>query len=283
MDYQRYFKEEVSDEEILKAYAIVLPMLKNLVRDDMAFGLSDKEKYLFYVSAKEFDLNVTYGTEVVDLVKQCIRSGNIEKGTIPQEVLGKEIRVIAAPIRNNRGQIIGTISDGISMDESKYLISSIGDLSESITQVSQSVNEIAKSSTELAHAGQKALELTTRTMEASDKTKEALDIIKAIADQTNLLGLNAAIESARVGELGKGFNVVASEIRKLAVQSKESVSTIRDIIESVNNSVENISQAIKETAVLSENQAAVTEEISAAVANINQSINALNDFSKRFL
>jgi uncharacterized protein YukE len=282
MDYNKYFNEELTDEEILRSFAIVLPFLNNLVRDDMAFGLSDKEKYIFYAPAKGFDLHVEYGTEVVDLVKDSLTTGKIQKGDVPAEVLGKAIKVISVPIKNSKGKVIGAISDGIDIENNTQLISNIQFVSNSILQVSESINQMANSSSDLAESGQKAINLVHETMEAAEKTKEVLELIKSIADQTNLLGLNASIESARAGEYGKGFNVVASEIRKLATQSKQSAVTIKSIIESMNESVKNIAKAIEETAAVSEEQAATTQEVSQAVENINNNLINLNEFSKRF-
>lgn len=283
MDYNQYFSEELSDEEILRSFSVVLPYLNNLMRDDIAFGLSDKEKYICYEPAEGFDLQIKYGTEVVKMVKECLQSGKIEKGDIPASVLGKAIKVIVIPIKNSKGQIIGTISDGIDMENANKIATSINEVSQSVEQVSDSINEMASASSGLAKSGQDAIELAQATLETSKKTSEVLELIKSIADKVNLLGLNAAIEAARAGEQGRGFTVVASEIRKLANQSKESVGIINNIIEQINASVSSIAKAIDETAAVSEEQAAAIQEINATVENINNNLLDLSGFSKRFL
>lgn len=283
MDYREYFKEEVSDEEIFRAFTIVMPYLNSMIRDDMAFGISDKEKYLHYTPAENFSLNIQYGSDLIQTKKDALATGKIAKGDIPQEVLGRAIKVIAVPIKNSKGEIIGSFSDGIDMENSNHLVSNIQQISESISQVSESITQIASSSSNLAKAGHEAIDLVKKTIEASEETKKVLDIIRRIADQTNLLGLNAAIESARAGEHGKGFAVVASEIRELAIKSRESADIVKNIITTMNTAVTDISKAIEQTAVISEEQAATTEEVSATVDNINNNLLNLNDFSRRFL
>jgi Methyl-accepting chemotaxis protein len=283
MDYNQYFSEELSDEEILKSFAIVLPYLNNLMRDDTAFGLSVDGKYICSEQAEGFDLQLEYGTEVVETVKNCMKSGKIEKGDIPASVLGRAIKVIAIPIKNSKGQIIGTISDGIDVENANQMVNSINEIAQSVVQVSSGVSELAEAATELAKSGQSAINLAEINMENSKKTTEALELIKSIADKINLLGLNAAIESARAGEQGRGFSVVSSEIRKLATQSKESVASIKGIVEKMNESVNNITKAIDDSAAVSEEQAGAIEEISATIESINENLRSLSESSKRFL
>lgn len=282
MDYNEYFQEELSDAEILRAFAIVMPFLNDMMRDDMAFGLSDLTKYIAYAPAETFDLNVPYGSDPINEVKECIKTGKIQKADIPEHALGTAMKVIIKPIRNAEGEIIGSLSDGIAMGDAIRLLSSINDVAESIGQVALNMEQMAQSSTDLAATGQQAADLTRKAREASKQTEEVLALIRDIADQTNLLGLNAAIEAAHAGDHGRGFAVVAEEVRRLARQTKESVAFIKSIITSIDTSIQDISKAVEETAATCQEQAAVNQEISANLENIDGNVKALNEFSKKF-
>ncbi len=281
MGYNEYLTENLTDGEILRAFSIVLPYLNDLARDDTAFGLTDNEKYIQYESPEGFELQLKAGSELLDVIKDSLRSGKFEKGDT--SVAEKKIKVISIPIRNSKGQIIGTISDGIDLDNSNQLVNSISEISESLDQVSISVNELANSASNFALTGQNTLKQAQDVMETSKKTSDAIEIINSIANQTNLLGLNAAIESARAGEYGRGFNVVSTEIRKLATQSKESTRTINNIAMNMSESINTIIGSVNESASESENQAAAIEEISATIESINANLKKLSEFSERFV
>lgn len=100
---------------------------------------------------------------------------------------------------------------------------------ESGIEVVQTLKELEEINTEVKNAIEQIYEQTNTTNESAKKIKDAILLITSIADETNLLSLNASIEAARAGEQGKGFAVVANQIQKLAEQSNESAMRVQEI------------------------------------------------------
>lgn len=104
------------------------------------------------------------------------------------------------------------------------------------------------------------------------ETDSILKFIRDVATQTNLLGLNAAIEATRAGEFGLGFNVVADEVRKLAVMSVDSAKKIENILDSIVESMNSVeAQAVKSFKIIEEHQKAMID--------INEKLSSLNEIS----
>ncbi len=109
----------------------------------------------------------------------------------------------------------------------------------------QQVEEINEEMKKIVGKVQSTLQLTSTFQQASESIGNVVVSINAIAEQTNLLALNASIEAARAGEHGNGFAVVAEEIRKLSMQTKNATEEIHSTLHSIETSSENIQQSIK--------------------------------------
>ena len=132
---------------------------------------------------------------------------------------------------------------------------------------------------ELNHINEKAIESieviyqqTHTTNESALKIKDVTELIASIAEETNLLSLNASIEAARAGDAGKGFAVVASQIQKLAEQSNASTKKIDDIIHMLLTDSENAVHTMEEVREVMHQQSEKVEQTKQVFDSLNQGI-----------
>ena len=142
-------------------------------------------------------------------------------------------------------------------------------LNDGISQISATMEELAASACTVSENQSKLNDEIKNVNTVAGEINQVTTFIKDIADETRLLGLNAAIEAARAGEAGLGFGVVAQEIRKLSADSKQTVGKIQEFTTTISNSVEKTVTMGNETTATVEQQAAAIQEITASVEEIN--------------
>ena len=171
-------------------------------------------------------------------------------------------------IRNNIQQILDSVSS--LSDRSKEMISSG-------KEASANMNNLTKSSDQTTEAFTKIVSQVQKTDESVGEIQNAVSLISSVANQINLLSLNASIEAARAGDAGKGFAVVASEISKLAEQTNQSTAIIEGIIKSLTEESNRTVETINEVTQLIDSQKNDIDSTSNMFGNVSDGIDYTQD------
>ena len=152
-------------------------------------------------------------------------------------------------------------------------ISSVADTAKQAQEVSQGLSE-------RSDVGNTAVEHAVSTMKeiqlVSEQVRELLKVIQGIASQTNLLSMNAAIESAHAGEAGKGFAVVAEEIRNLAENTSENAATIANVINGIIESVNNANTSSNDASIAFHKVSKHADDVVSALREITSGIESID-------
>ncbi|WP_261883550.1 methyl-accepting chemotaxis protein [Vibrio pelagius] len=141
-----------------------------------------------------------------------------------------------------------------------------------LTEVDKTLQEIGQADEQMQLSSQKVSDLHAESMNIG----AILEVIQGVTEQTNLLALNAAIEAARAGEQGRGFAVVADEVRTLAKRTQESASQINDLITSLQRGAKDALESIKESHGTVSQASTQAQQASQNLHVINQHIQDLN-------
>ncbi|NOW02946.1 methyl-accepting chemotaxis protein [Clostridium beijerinckii] len=272
---------KISDNDMINFFYNALPSIEVLFDEDVSMALTDTKQYLYTKYSPKLELN-TYKGDIIPeggAIIEVLRTGTNMIKVVPEHVYGTAFKSFAIPIKEE-GKVVGVFVVGKSLERKNAVMSITKNLSETLSQISIGINEVAKDVQELATMNEELLLETKETNEKTKDTDNIVTFIQGISSQTNLLGLNAAIEAARAGDAGRGFNVVAQEIRKLSNSSNESIKQIDSVIKHISTSINSINDGLIKSNDVSQSQSAALEEIAASIAELNSTAKKLGELAE---
>ncbi|MDT8715405.1 chemotaxis protein [Clostridium sp. 19966] len=270
------------ENEIIESMAKLLTYLPKLFEDEISLAVTDKHKYVKIALCDALPLNIQEGEEIPEggAAFKALKSGENTITNVDASVYGVEFKSYAVPLKHN-GEVVGLLLAAKSLGSRKRVTELSDKIATALQQISDTVQSLTQGINSAVSANENILYEVEQANENAKGTDSVLKLVQNVSSQTNLLGLNAAIEAARAGEMGKGFSVVAGEIRKLAGTSSESIKKIDSVLESIQASVEKIAEKVKESSEVFEEQAASFEEIVTAVKDITDMARQLDELSKQ--
>lgn len=198
----------------------------------------------------------------------------------PKEMYGTSLRMAIFPLfDDDTHEVCGALGMGITRETADSLREVSDAFLEGFHQIAIAAQQTALNSTNITHSEELLHRDIEEVGQISHDITLILDTIKEIANQTKMLGLNAAIEAARVGEAGRGFGVVAEEIRNLSESSKKTAENIRTLTNLINKKIESTTASSQNSVNMSQEQAAAAQEIMASIEEFSAMVERLSSFA----
>lgn len=269
--------------------------MEKIVDGDYTVRLKEGKDELGQLSKQFNTMSRTVGS-MLDSIKETSTTSGIQANqlNIEAETVSKSLEEISTNV-NVMAKRIHTQNESTS-----EVLASVQELSRSVDSITDNVmhvSELSVTTEDHAKAGSESIVLLKNQMEKlkqssiqsesnvsslktrSNEISSIVQLITDIADQTNLLSLNAAIEAARAGEHGKGFAVVADEVRKLAEQSATSAKQIKTLIQDVQDETDKAVKSFKteallvaDSSLLVGNMGAIFQDILTQTSHVSSSV-----------
>ncbi len=267
--------------ELLSSLLVAAPFIQRAFLLDCMVGVTDREKFLAYYPATKLDLDIKAGDRLregsINLTAIQLKTQVIRK--IPKEIYGIPYIAVGCPIVE-AGQVVGCLSTGVTTDQEERLVEMAEQVSTVLENIAQHTESLARDAEYMMQASHTLSEAAERMENKIAETSQISHLIKNISSRSNILGLNAMLESARAGAAGRGFAVVANEIRQLSQTTSASAKDIFQILDEMNQLVRIVAVEMERTMRHSTQQSTRIQELSAIMQQLRRMSEDLKDASQ---
>ena len=237
---------KVTSKELMDALIVITPFIAEIMQTDMGFAITDNEKFVVQTDGQTVKLNISPGDPVnpKSAMAEAMRTKKPAVKNMDASLYGIPVRIYGYPLLDENNHVMGSVGIARNIETWTGLNQSAEELSESSKEVENIINQFLEVASQLNNDSVLLQNKADDINQKFQETNQILESIKSISSQTRLIGLNAAIEAARIGDVGKGFGVVANEIRKLSGNSNDASIEIEKTLKELQKDLENITKEV---------------------------------------
>lgn len=268
---------------IFPAFPDFAPVIAEMFPEGALVWLTDTQKNVGMQGSQKFNTDMfKVGDPPQPMAQEILKTGKPGVLELDAKQYGIPFLTMGQPLfdPDEKDKVVGSFGVTIPKRHAQRLRNMSDKMEKNVSEIAAVVQELAAAASQIATNEGVLNNSIAEIYQVSEKIEEVLGFVTQIAAETKMLGLNAAIEAARAGDVGRGFGVVAEEIRKLSDQSRNTVVSIKQLTDQIKEQLDHARQVSEQTLRSSEEQAAATQQIAASVQELSKTAEKLDRVAK---